>query len=289
MLLALRKDHWRAILQRYAQGTYQHIRKLNLDPQLCRPNILGCVEFQPQFTYDAIRLFPRHRVKRLTPLNGSQCPHCYQDDLRLNITQGSLVCFRCGTVVHERMTVSEMDIRGHDTSSLPLRLPRRHSDNLSKRVNHFKYWLLRLQGKETHRITSVHVDLLREVVASRPHLTIPLLKQLMRTVKLQRFYNNVYYLYHILTNHPLPEFSPEQEGQLLTMFRNIQRPFSDHRGRRVNMLSYLYIIRKFSELLGWEEFADTLDQQKSREKMRTQDRIWFHICHDLGYPFYPSV
>jgi len=247
------------------------------------------IEFCPQFTYDAIRIFPNNKVTKLIPWNGNQCSHCYQDNLRLHHTQGCLICANCGTVIRDRMTLSELDIRGQDVSTISTRLPRNHSDNRSKRANHFKYWILRLQGKETHSVTRVHLEQLKNHLRTRGQLSISSIKVALRQLKMQRFYNNVFYIFNALTRIPLPKFTPEQEAQLLLMFKAIQSPFSEHRGRRVNMLSYLYLIRKFSEILGWEEFAETLEQLKSREKLKAQDRIWKEICHDVGYPFYSSV
>ena len=55
------------------------------------------------------------------------------------------------------------------------------------------------------------------------------------------------------------------------------------------MLSYLFIIRKLVEILGWDDLVNYFPLLKSRTKVYAQDRIWKLICEDCRFPFYKSI
>jgi hypothetical protein len=82
---------------------------------------------------------------------------------------------------------------------------------------------------------------------------------------------------------------PEVEEQLCNMFQKIQEPFERHcPPDRINFLSYSYVIYKFCQLLGYHEYLPYFSLLKSKDKLRTQDKIWKNICLDIGWKFYPS-
>ena len=74
------------------------------------------------------------------------------------------------------------------------------------------------------------------------------------------------------------------------MFKEIQIPFIRHCPKdRKNFLSYSYVLHKFVELLGLDEFLPSFPLLKSREKLHQQDLIWEKICRDLGWEFIRSL
>ena len=74
------------------------------------------------------------------------------------------------------------------------------------------------------------------------------------------------------------------------MFDKIQEPFEKHCPKdRINFLSYSYVLHKFFQLLGFDEFVLNFPLLKSRQKLRIQDEIWKKICAVCGWEFYPSV
>ena len=67
-------------------------------------------------------------------------------------------------------------------------------------------------------------------------------------------------------------------------------PFYKHCPKnRKNFLSYSYVLHKFVELLGLDEFLPSFPLLKSREKLHQQDLIWEKICRDLGWEFIRSL
>lgn len=74
------------------------------------------------------------------------------------------------------------------------------------------------------------------------------------------------------------------------MFDKIQEPFEKHCPKeRINFLSYSYVLHKFFQLLGFDEYVKCFPLLKSRQKLRIQDETWKKICYDCGWEYYPSV
>ena len=58
---------------------------------------------------------------------------------------------------------------------------------------------------------------------------------------------------------------------------------------RKNFLSYSYVLHKFVQLLGLDEFLACFPLLKSREKLHQQDQIWKKICEELKWEFIKSL
>ena len=70
----------------------------------------------------------------------------------------------------------------------------------------------------------------------------------------------------------------------------IQIPFIKHCPKdRKNFLSYSYVLHKFVELLGLDEYKICFPLLKSREKLHQQDKIWKGICNILRWEFIRSI
>ena len=77
------------------------------------------------------------------------------------------------------------------------------------------------------------------------------------------------------------------------MFAQMQEPFEQVREKlfpeRKNFLSYSYILFKFCEILGLDEFKQNFQLLKGRDKLHKQDQIFRAICEKLNWSFTPSV
>jgi hypothetical protein len=168
---------------------------------------------------------------------------------------------------------------------------RLYRGNYIKRFNHFKYWLQRLQGNETNRLTATDLHEIQQKLSEQPYepITFTRMRFVLRKLKKHRFYNNTYFLLKHFTGTPLFQLDRHHEQALLDMFRKIQESFAESREYRINMLSYPYLIRKFAEILEWEDIVSQIPVLRSREKLREHDKIWINICHKMGFVFYPSL
>lgn len=105
----------------------------------------------------------------------------------------------------------------------------------------------------------------------------------------EEWYNHIYYILKIVCHQPLVEFTSYHEDILLDMFLTIQSPFAECRDRRINMLNYAYLLRKFTEIQGWVFLSGQIPYVKSHVKLYNLDCIWKKICHKIGFPFIKSI
>jgi hypothetical protein len=74
------------------------------------------------------------------------------------------------------------------------------------------------------------------------------------------------------------------------MFKDIQAPFEKHcPPERKNFLSYSYVLYKFCELLGEDEYLEYFPLLKSKEKLYNQDVLFRKICEELRWEFIPTI
>lgn len=107
---------------------------------------------------------------------------------------------------------------------------------------------------------------------------------------MNEYYEHIAYIISKITGKSAPCINRETEDTLKKMFDKIQEPFQKHCPKdRINFLSYSYVLHKFFQLLGFDEFVLSFPLLKSRQKLRIQDEIWKKICADRGWEFYPSV
>lgn len=231
--------------------------------------------------------------ERVYAIHDDQCPSCLGEDIRILRSEGTSVCFICGYIVTENHQESSYQ-ESHGSSfcgRFSHQAPRVLNTSSVKRVNHFKGWLTRLQGNERCKITRDELNKIQEYI-NRSQITIldyQTMRIVLKRLHLQSYYNHVFYLMKHFTGEPMVEFLPAHEEQLLELFHLIQPAFTRHAGRRVNMLSYTYLIKKFSELLEWNDIAWSIPCMKSDANIYRQDQIWKCICDDMGFPFTRSV
>jgi hypothetical protein len=97
------------------------------------------------------------------------------------------------------------------------------------------------------------------------------------------------HLYQINGVQP-PCMSKELEEKLRLMFKEIQGPFMEVCPKsRKNFLNYSYVLHKFVELLGLDEYKVFFPLLKDREKLHQTDMIWKKICEKLGWHFIKSI
>lgn len=282
-IISLHENTWtnlRSLLSS-SSFTYRH------DPNT--PNILVNCHLVNLQGRDVVRLYTHSALaaRRLRPVFFQYCRRCLSQDIRFAHAQDMLICAACGEVHSEGVSLGEEARWRKDESGRP----REHSDNIYKRVNHFRFWINRLQGTESTKLGDEIIQKIAAALAEEPlsPITYDRIRAVLRQLHLQRYYNNTYSILRRLTGQALVEFTPIHEKQLLEMFLKVQKPFAEHRESRVNMLGYMYLLRKFCEILGWQDLAVQLPHLKSREKTRSQDVIWRKICQDLGLPFYRSI
>jgi hypothetical protein len=164
-----------------------------------------------------------------------------------------------------------------------------------KRINHFREWCNQVQGKESTDIPDeifekILTEIKKEKIMDTKTITYNKMRDILKRLRINKYYEHINYIINRINGIPTPQFSQELEDKLCNMFRNIQAPFLKHCPKdRKNFLSYSYVLYKFFQILGLNEYLKYFPLLKSREKLYVQDQIWKKICLELNYEIIPSL
>ena len=164
-----------------------------------------------------------------------------------------------------------------------------------KRENHFNEWISQFQAQESTTIPPEVIQQLRNEfkkmkIQKLNEITHAKVRALLKKLRLNKYYEHVPYIANSLNGIEPPKMSGALEDKLRHMFKQIQEPFDNNCPEdRKNFLSYSYVLYKFCELLGEDQFLACFPLLKSKEKLYQQDVIWKKICHDLKWEFIATV
>lgn len=280
---------WDYIKRRFTLPSYHVLKQRGYTHRSRFPCILRYVKTPNSFMFMTTGI-PRNLMPKFYDL----CPLCWSIDLLIDNYKGFKICNNCGYVLDEHTTVLTSFNEGHGSmfpQFIKESLPRKHTKNIYKRCNHFRNWVLRIQGKEQYRVEPEQLQVIRSQLR-KYHIEefgFSDLRKILKLLKLQHLYNHTYLVLYQLTGNRVIDLEKKHERLLLDLFVKIQEAFSSTCGTRVNMLSYAYLIKKFSELLEWEDLNAEIPPLKSNLKLEQQDKIWKLICNRLQFPYKKST
>jgi hypothetical protein len=212
------------------------------------------------------------------------CQSCYKGELIPLDDEGVLICNLCAVSIpylieNEKPSYKEP--------------PKEVCFYAYKKINHFKEILAQFQGKETTQIPDDVIEQIQQQIKKErinlDQLTHYKTKEILKKLGFNKYYEHIAFIKNKLGIKP-PVFSPELEEILCNLFMEIQSPYSktcpDY---RVNFLNYYYVLYKFCELLGEEQFLEDIPMLKDREKLIEQDETWKKMCVELDWEFIATV
>jgi hypothetical protein len=223
--------------------------------------------------------------KNIDNKNIDICLKCNKER-KLFLAEGKMICEMCGD---ENKILIDSDKPSYKDP------PREISYFAYKRINHFNEWLAQFQAKESTDIPKeiydeILVELKKERILNVNNLTQPKLREILKKLKKNKYYEHIPHIINKLNGIPPPIMTRKTEEELRRMFKEIQIPFQNNcPSERKNFLSYSYILHKFVQLLELDEFIPCFVLLKSREKLHQQDVIWKKICEELRWEFIPSI
>lgn len=164
-----------------------------------------------------------------------------------------------------------------------------------KRENHFNEWIAQFQAKESTNVPAEVIEQLRvefrkQKIKDLNDITHSKVRDLLKKLRLNKYYEHVPYITLILNGIKPPTMPQFLEDKLRLMFHQIQVPFEKHCPTdRKNFLSYSYVLYKFCELLGHDEYLECFPLLKSKEKLYKQDQIWRKICDELQWEYIKTL
>jgi hypothetical protein len=226
----------------------------------------------------------KNHIKKFDNDDLELCKQCKNQMICLQ-HDAIIICQNCGyqevLLVEQNRPILKQNIK--DTSHFSY-----------KRINHFREWCNQVQGKESTDIPDeiferILNEIKKEKITDTRTVTYVKMREILKRLRINKYYEHINYIINRINGIPTPQFSPELEDKLCNMFRDIQGPFLKHCPKdRKNFLSYSYVLYKFFQILGLNEYLKYFPLLKSREKLYIQDQIWKKICEDLGYEFIPS-
>lgn len=164
-----------------------------------------------------------------------------------------------------------------------------------KRENHFNEWVAQFQAKESTNVPNdviekIRTEFKKQKIKDVSEITHAKVRGLLKKLNMNKFYEHVPYITTILNGIQPPTMNQALEDKLRLMFHHIQKPFETHRpSDRKNFLSYSYVLYKFCELLGEDEYLPCFQLLKSKEKLYKQDQIWKKICQELSWEYIKTI
>lgn len=158
------------------------------------------------------------------------------------------------------------------------------------RLNYFKEWIQRIQGRNKHLIPStvLHQIGLEFKKQNKPfdELTLDDVYSILKQLHLPIYYDETHSILKYFNPMAIPPFTPEFENTLLSMFKEIQEPFKLHCPKdRKSFLPYSYILYKLLQLLKREDCLKYIPIIRSTTKINECDFLWNLICKDLKWEF----
>ena len=215
------------------------------------------------------------------------CPKCHESYcMVLDEITSDMICTKCGTT--EFFLGREAGFKEEQEMD-------RYVVYSYRRENHFNEWVNQFQAKESTTVPPELIEQLREELRKRrvkntSEITHRKVREMLKKIHMNKYYEHAPYITTILNGVQPPTMPQALEDRLRLMFGQIQKPFENHcPGDRKNFLSYSFVLYKFCELLGEDEYLPCFPLLKSKDKLYRQDQIWKLICTDLRWEFIPTV
>jgi len=255
-------------------------------------NIFNCKEThglqRKDIFMDYLNDVEKQNVHRPIEKKVDECTRCARSNIVFLGDTSDLICDGCGVVIASLIS-EELTYREEQENTEKV-------VNYSyKRENHFNEQMSQFQAQEMTTIPNEVIEQLRAElkklkIKSLDEITHTRIRGLLKKLRLNKYYEHVPYITNILNGIKPPSMPQELEERLRIMFKDIQQPFDRHcPPDRKNFLSYSYVLYKFCELLGEDDYLQYFPLLKSKEKLYQQDVIWKNICGDLKWEFIPTT
>lgn len=159
---------WHRIRSRHVEPSVVFMKRMGILPETVTPSLNTFFEVKGISATNQLLVwkdkssFDRCNLFRLFD---HTCENCNGSNIRFNNTEGSTTCQDCGAIISECMECPSFSSEHHGPSTaVPLghtEKSRRVNTYMYKRCNHFKFWISRIQAKETTGVKRGVVEAVR--------------------------------------------------------------------------------------------------------------------------------
>lgn len=200
-----------------------------------------------------------------------RCTSCNSARLVTSYAQGDYVCYDCALV-------QEVGI----FQNAPL--SHRPSSNY-KRIHHWHERISQMQLNESaipaHEFCQIAAAI-RD--AGYTKLNKPVIRQVLRTLKLQKYIEKWLQIIWAMTGLRPPLLTAKQIARLDVLFVAMQVPFTYFKPElRKNFLNYNYVFNRLLQMLNLHDMCKYFPLIKSKSKLAMLDTVWCEICDYHGW------
>jgi len=238
---------------------------------------------------------PTAMLQRDIDMSSPTCIKCGSVRL-LNQKNADLVCSTCGiATVYSGCSLPSFDQIKNGNWKVHYTYERK---------SHFKEELEQCQGNEQNTIPqeildTVLIQCMKDKVTTMKGFKRQQMRDVLKRTGLSPFYKHSVKIIQLLGGDAGLDLS-KYEPLLYVMFAMIQKPFKDNmhllnqcrlKSTRQNFLNFRYTMRKFLELLNFDDYIldDYFPYLKNKKTLDTYDVVFKNICTTLGWNFIPSV
>ena len=195
-----------------------------------------------------------------------RCDGCGSSQLVTSYAQGHFVCYDCALV--QSVAVMEFAPKQWRPCSNYKRIHHWH-----ERISQFQLLESPIPPHELDQIKSTIKD------SGVDRLDKPIIRQVLRSLKMQRYIEKWLQIMHHLTGQRPPHLSDEEIVKLDVLFVATQVPFVHFKpANRKNFINYNYMFHRLFEFIHREELKKYFPLIKSVSKLNALDTVWEQIC-----------
>lgn len=162
-----------------------------------------------------------------------------------------------------------------------------------QRISHFNEQLENIQGMQLISIPEKYIEAIKDQIKKENYpmekMNERKIKFYLKKLNLNRYYEHSQKIIQIITGKEPPKMEEELIETLRAMFNTIQGPYNKNKpDNRKSFLNYRYVLYKFCELLGRDEYLVYFPLLKSQRKLEEHDRAWRSICEELNWEYHSS-
>lgn len=207
------------------------------------------------------------------------CKSCHNIML-FDLDSATFRCDECSITISTIQYAQDLSFKEKQTCDI--KMPYKY-----EKASYLEDYLKRFEAKENKIIPQFILDkivnqLHKEKKTNWKNLTEKQMKNCLKTIGHQDYYENVINIINRINGRPRLEISSHIKEQLHTMFKKIQEPFAKYKPvKRKSFFSYPYTLHQFFKILNLDEYCNYFILLKSEEKLRAQDELFKKVILDL--------
>ena len=164
-----------------------------------------------------------------------------------------------------------------------------------KKMDHFKEVLNQFQGREDKHIPQTVLEIVRSNLPEMLETVgdacgVNLTRIILRKSRLSKYTENSHSIWAKVSGRQPPYIKRLVEDKLTRHFRQIVWIYEPLKSsKRTSFLNYYYVLYKLLHLMKETELLPYIPMLRTKQRIREHDRVWYKICQELDWNFFPTT